>query len=96
MNEIDNDATAEESEIALVEGVGPKEEEEEEEGYLETNLALGLTDEEVDTLTRRWGKNEVNVEEDPWWVKLGSKYIGPVPLIMLLVAILSASIVNQW
>lgn len=92
-NEIDNDATAEESEIALVEKVTA---EEEEEDYLETNLALGLTEEEVDTLTRRWGKNEVIVVEDPWWLKLGSKYLGPVPLIMILVAILSASIVNQW
>ena len=92
-NEIDYDATAEESEIVLVEKISAVEEEGE---FEETNLALGLTDEEVDALTQQWGKNEVIVEEDPWWFKLGSKYLGPVPLIMLVVALLSASIVNQW
>ena len=100
--EIDNnDAASEESsEIALVEkpteGEEEGEEEEEEEEYTETNLALGLTSEEVEELALRWGKNDVVVEEDPWWLKLGSKYLGSVPLIMLLVALLSASIVNQW
>ena len=104
--EIDNnDATSEESsEIALVEKPVEEEEgeeeedgeEEEEEEYTETNLALGLTSEEVEELALRWGKNDVVVEEDPWWVKLGSKYLGSVPLIMLLVALLSASIVTQW
>ena len=73
-NEIDYDATAEESEIVLVEKISSVEEEGE---FEETNLALGLTDEEVDALTQQWGKNEVIVQEDPWWFKLGSKYLGP-------------------
>ena len=59
-----------------------------------TNLHTGLTTAEYEGLLAQHGRNEVVVEEVPEWIKVASRYFGLVPMIMLFVALLSASVVN--
>lgn len=59
-----------------------------------TNLEIGLTTEQADAQLLAWGYNEVVPPEDPEWVKIASRYLGLIPLMMLVVSILSASVVT--
>ncbi len=59
-----------------------------------TNLETGLTTAEVEEQRRIFGHNEVIATEDPEWIKVVSRYFGLIPAMMLVVALLSASIVT--
>lgn len=59
-----------------------------------TNLHTGLTAAEAEAQLETWGYNEVVPNDDPEWVKIASRYLGLIPLMMLTVSILSASVVT--
>ena len=60
-----------------------------------TNLHTGLTTAEVDERLAKYGKNEVVAEQTPWYMKVLVRYCGLVPIIMLVVSLLSATIVAE-
>ena len=60
-----------------------------------TNLETGLTTADAKVRTEKYGRNEVVIEEVPWWHKIIARYLGLIPICMLTVSILSASIVTE-
>ena len=66
-----------------------------ENGMKLTSLHHGLTTAEVEEKTAQFGRNEVVTEQVPEWFKIASRYLGLVPLIMLFVALISASVVTS-
>jgi hypothetical protein len=57
-----------------------------------TSVHDGLTTEEAAAAMEEFGANEVIAEEDSMFVKIMSRYLGLIPIMMLLVSILSASV----
>ena len=61
----------------------------------ETSLHVGLTTAEVQSQLAIWGMNEVVTTEDPEWIKVVTRYLGLIPVMMLIVSILSAAIITK-
>ena len=57
-----------------------------------TPVDLGLTTEQASEAMEKFGANEVIAEEDSMFVKIMSRYLGLIPIMMLLVSILSAAV----
>ena len=57
-----------------------------------TSVEHGLTAAEANAAMDEWGANEVIAEEDSMFVKIMSRYLGLIPIMMLLVSILSAAV----
>ena len=60
-----------------------------------TDLATGLTEEEAAQRLEQYGPNEVVAVEDPEWTKIASRFLGLIPMMMLVSALLSATVVTK-
>ena len=57
-----------------------------------TPVHEGLTTQQAAEAMEKYGANEVIAEEDSMFVKIMSRYLGLIPIMMLLVSILSAAV----
>ena len=62
---------------------------------LETDLNNGITEKEVKERLKRYGLNEIPEKEEPLWHRIFRRFWGPIPWMIEIAAILSAS-VQKW
>ncbi len=62
---------------------------------LNTDIKKGLTEEEVKRRLKEYGLNEIPEKEEPLWHRIFRRFWGPIPWMIEIAAILSAS-VQKW
>ncbi len=62
---------------------------------LNTDIKRGLTDEEAKKRLKKYGLNEIPEKEEPLWHRIFRRFWGPIPWMIEIAAILSAS-VQKW
>lgn len=62
---------------------------------LEVDTSTGLTREEVERRLGEYGYNEIVEHEEPMWRRIFRRFWGPIPWMIEIAAILSAS-VKKW
>ncbi|WP_293449221.1 plasma-membrane proton-efflux P-type ATPase [Persephonella sp.] len=61
----------------------------------QTDLKKGLSEEEVKERLKKYGLNEIPEKEEPLWHRIFRRFWGPIPWMIEIAAILSAS-VQKW
>jgi len=62
---------------------------------LETDLDRGLSSSEAKSRQQKYGPNKIEAREKTWWQRLLSRFWGPIPWMIEIAGILSAS-VQRW
>ncbi len=62
---------------------------------LQTDLKKGLSEEEAKERLKKYGLNEIPEKEEPLWHRIFRRFWGPIPWMIEIAAILSAS-VQKW
>ncbi|WP_457625349.1 plasma-membrane proton-efflux P-type ATPase [Persephonella sp.] len=62
---------------------------------LQTNIEKGLSEDEVKERLKKYGLNEIPEKEEPIWHRIFRRFWGPIPWMIEIAAILSAS-VQKW
>ncbi|WP_457635062.1 plasma-membrane proton-efflux P-type ATPase [Persephonella sp.] len=62
---------------------------------LQTELKNGLSEEKAKELLKKYGLNEIPEKEEPLWHRVFRRFWGPIPWMIEIAAILSAS-VQKW
>ena len=62
---------------------------------LQTDLNKGLSEEEANQRLKKYGLNEIPEKEEPLWHRIFRRFWGPIPWMIEIAAILSAS-VQKW
>ncbi|NPA52574.1 MAG: plasma-membrane proton-efflux P-type ATPase [Aquificae bacterium] len=62
---------------------------------LKTDKERGLTSKEVEERLKKYGLNEIPEKEEPIWHRIFRRFWGPIPFMIEIAAILSAS-VQKW
>jgi H+-transporting ATPase len=63
--------------------------------HLQTDSATGLSTKEATARQQRYGLNRIETKEAGWLIRLGRRFWGPIPWMIEVAAILSAS-VQRW
>ncbi len=63
--------------------------------HLQTEAVNGLTHTEAAARLKKYGPNKIEAREKSWWVRLALRFWGPIPWMIEVAAILSAS-VQRW
>ncbi len=62
---------------------------------LDSNIEQGLSSTEAKTRQQKYGLNKVEAKEKTWWQRLLARFWGPIPWMIEIAGILSAS-VQRW